>query len=127
MELAKLKPNPTLRFEVVHPDPEENPSGFWITLAGMDSPAVKAAQDKVTDKRLAALRKGAQKPLTTAEVEAQALAVLTAAVVAWEGLTEDGEDVPCTPENVRALLTEHTWVRRQVDEALGNDALFFGA
>jgi hypothetical protein len=52
---------------------------------------------------------------------------LAAAVLGWEGLTENGEPLPCTPENVTALLTDYAWVRRQVDEAIGNDALFFSA
>lgn len=126
MELSKLKANPSTVLDLIHPDPEQNPTGIQITLASRDSEAVKAVMDKAMQRRLAALRKGNLKPVNPSDIEAEAISALVAAVEGWNGLTVDGEPLACTPENVRALLTDHAWVRRQLDEAMGNEALFFG-
>jgi hypothetical protein len=126
VELSKLKANPSTVVELIHPDPEQNPTGITVTLSSRDSEAVKAVMAKAMDKRLAQLRKGGHKPLNQSELEQEAIGALVAAVEGWDGLTEDGKPLPCTPENVRALLTDHAWVRRQLDEAMGNEALFFG-
>lgn len=125
MELSKLKANPSTVIDLIHPDPEQNPTGVTITLASRDSDPVKAVMAKAMDKRLVALRKGSHKPVNPAEFEAEAINTLSAAVLDWSGLTEGGEPLPCTPENVRALLTDNAWIRRQLDEAMGNEALFF--
>jgi fumarylacetoacetate (FAA) hydrolase family protein len=126
MELSKLKPNPTTTLELVHPDPEQNPTGVVLTLAGRDSAEVKAVLASITARHIAAQRKGV-KAAKQEDIEADAIRLLAAAVLGWEGLTENGEPLPCTPENVTTLLTDYAWVRRQVDEAIGNDALFFSA
>ncbi len=124
MELSKLKPNPTATLELVHPDPTQNPTGVVLTLAGRDSAEVKAVLATITDRAIAAQRKGI-KSIKQDEIEANAIKLMAAAVLGWEGLTQDGQPLPCTPENVTALLTDYPWVRRQIDEAIGNDALFF--
>ena len=126
MELSKLKANPSTVLDLIHPDPEQNPTGITITLASRDSDAVKAVMDKAMARRLAALRKGNQKPVSPSDIDAEAINALVAAVEGWAGLTEGGKPLECTADNVRALITDHAWVRRQLDEAMGNEALFFG-
>jgi hypothetical protein len=123
MELSSLKPNPTTVVDLVHPDPAQNPTGVTITLASRDSEEVRAAMTKAAEKRILLIRKG--KSPSVADIEAEAVAVLVAAVQGWDGLTVGGEPLPCTPEAVRGLVQDHAWVRRQLDDAMGNEALFF--
>ena len=117
MKIESLKPNPTTTVELIHAP------GVFVTLSSRDATAVKAVIGKATEKRLAALRKGNSKPFSQADMEADSIAVLTAAVVGIKDTTED--PMPFTPETVAELLSVD-WVRRQLDEAMGNDALFFG-
>jgi hypothetical protein len=52
-----------------------------------------------------------------------------AAVTKWGGWHHEGQDVPCTPENVRALLTapKARHIYNQVHYALNNHHDFFAA
>jgi hypothetical protein len=34
--------------------------------------------------------------------------------IGWRGITDDGEDVPFTPENAERVYSEHTWIRDAV-------------
>lgn len=119
MELSKLKPNPTTRVEL------KNAPGLFVILASRDNPEVKAVINKATEKRIAVMRGGRPKPFSVSEMEAESLAVLRAAVQGIDDQTGEGEPMEFTPENVSALLAID-WVRRDLDEAMGNDALFFG-
>jgi hypothetical protein len=123
MDISNLKANPTTRIELVHP--EEGETGIFITLASKDHPDVLKMVRRAMDKRLSEMAKGSKKNVTSAEIEAEALEVLSAAVKGWEGVEANGEPWPFTPENVRALL-EHRWIRRQLDDAMNTEARFFG-
>lgn len=42
------------------------------------------------------------------------------AVVGWAGITENGQEIPCTPENKRKLPIGVTlWLVREIDERAG--------
>jgi hypothetical protein len=123
MELNKLKANPTTRVELIHPD--EGETGIFITLASKDHPDVLKVVRRAMDRRLAEMAKGGKKSMTSVDIETESLEILAMAIQGWEGLERDGDTWPCTPENVRELL-EHRWIRRQLDEAMNTEALFFG-
>jgi len=46
---------------------------------------------------------------------------------AWAGFTLDGKDLECTPENVRTVYADWSWIKEQVQEFVGNRANFFRA
>lgn len=119
MKISTLKPNPTTKVELIKGG---EATGIYLTLTSRDSQEVKAVVQKATEKRLAAMRKGGSKPFTMAEIEQDALAVLRAAIVGIEDTTED--PMQFDAETVEELLAID-WVRRQLDEAMGNEALFF--
>jgi hypothetical protein len=47
--------------------------------------------------------------------------------VAWEGFTLDGVKLDCTPENVRTVYNEWSWIKEQVSEFVADRANFFRA
>jgi hypothetical protein len=70
----------------------------------------------------------ANKPMavTAESIRDNAAETLIFAVVAWDGFTADGTPVPCTPDNVRSLVTDdaYVWIREQIDNTVGDDTLY---
>lgn len=121
MQLSKITPKPTTRVEL------DCAPGLFVVLASLDTPEVKAVQRKAQQRRLEARQRGGVvKPVTLEELDAETLEVLKVAVVGIEDQTGDGEPMAYTPENVAGILAIGP-VFRQLEKALGNDALFFGA
>ena len=119
MKISQLKPNPSIRLELLKAD---QPTGVFVIITSRDSPEVKAVVQRANEKRLVDMQKRGKKAFTLAEVEQGALDILRASIIGIEDTTED--PMPFTPETVEELL-EVEWVRRQLDEAMGNEALFF--
>ena len=46
---------------------------------------------------------------------------------AWSGFVLDGKDLDCTPENVRTVYSDWSWIKEQVQEFVSNRANFFRA
>lgn len=125
MDLQKLKPVNTTEVELIHP--ASGPTGITITVASKDSPQVREVGHAIRDKRLAiASRRGVSTAPKVEDIESESLSILVAAVLGWKGLEQDGNPFECTPENVKTLLTDCPWIRRQVDEAMGDETRFFG-
>lgn len=120
MQISKLIPNPTVRVELKYAP------GFFVTLASQDSPAVRDVIHANAERRILAMRGNKGKSATLDQMDAESVAVLKVAIEGIDDQTGDGEPMAFTPENVDALLAIR-WVREQLDAALGNDALFFGA
>jgi hypothetical protein len=61
--------------------------------------------------------------------DARNLDSVCTAVVDWHGWDDGKKDLPCTPENVRALLgaPEARHILRQVENGINNHALFSAA
>ena len=45
--------------------------------------------------------------------------------VSWEGFTLDSKKLDCTPENVRKVYNEWSWIKEQVSEFVADRANFF--
>lgn len=109
--------------DILHPATHE-PTGIKIEVAPMTSPAVKAVERKWANENY----RTRFKTLTAEKAEAQRLDVLVAATAGWSwgGNTNfEGEKPDFTPENVRRVYRALPWLRRQVDDALGEDSEFF--
>lgn len=110
-------------FEVTLPGTGD-PTGAFITVRGEMSKAVKNyGRQKFREfqlKEQQAKRKGKPADEMTLE-EAEDLAIETAIVrvISWRGITENGKDVPFTPENAERIFREHSWIRDQVMEESG--------
>jgi hypothetical protein len=91
-------------------------SGAKLTILGDMSSTVKAYSrrkfQEYQQKQAIAKRKG--KDLDDMDLdEAEQLGVESTLVrlVGWEGITEDGKEVPFSKEKAAEVLTAHSWIR----------------
>jgi hypothetical protein len=124
MDIAGIKAE-TRTIEILHPATGEQ-IGLSIQLRPQSSAEVEKVKRKITNRRLA------QRTMktTAASLEADAFEILLACVAGWEwkkSLTFHGKMPECTPENVRAVFDELSWVRDQIDREAGDSEAFFTA
>lgn len=121
---------------VVHPngqllgsiDKDGTPHGSTITLLGADSDEYKSVRNASGNRRLdASVRRGNIVAGSLEEIESDTLDALVAATVSWTNFKNDGQDIPCTPANVRMVYVKVPWLRRQVDKFVADDANFLPA
>lgn len=96
-------------------------NGMTVTLRNKYSPEWKARVSELA-MRLQELKKDeASYQYERDKINAE---LLEAAVCEWDGFEEDGKKLDCTPDVVRRVLTEHEWLREQIDRAVGSTANF---
>ena len=115
-------------FEVKLPDGTS--TDFFITVRGDLSPVVnkytkqlatKQMMKEIQDKK----RNKGEQPLDFDELETQLTEAASIRVITWRGLEEgEGNVTEPTPENIKRILTQHTWIREQILEEGGNKANF---
>ena len=115
-------------FEVKLPDGTS--TDFFITVRGDLSPVVnkytkqlatKQMMKEIQDKK----RNKGEQPLDFDELESQLTEAASVRVITWRGLEEgEGNITEPTPENIKRILTQHTWIREQILEEGGNKANF---
>ena len=115
-------------FEVKLPDGSS--TDFFITVRGDLSPivnkytkqlATKQMMKEIQDKK----RNKGEQPLDFDELETQLTEAASIRVITWRGLEEgEGNVTEPTPENIKRILTQHTWIREQILEEGGNKANF---
>jgi hypothetical protein len=115
-------------FEVKLPDGTS--TDFFITVRGDLSPivnkytkqlATKQMMKEIQDKK----RNKGEQPLDFDELETQLTEAASIRVITWRGLEEGkGNVTEPTPENIKRILTQHTWIREQILEEGGNKANF---
>ena len=115
-------------FEVKLPDGTS--TDFFITVRGDLSPVVnkytkqlatKQMMKEIQDKK----RNKGEQPLDFDELETQLTEAAGIRVITWRGLEEgEGNVTEPTPENIKRILTQHTWIREQILEEGGNKANF---
>lgn len=134
MDLSQFTVDPenqTATLEIVHPGTgqvlrDEDGVAVTITLHGPDSKAVKSVERAWTNKRLAEGMRSKKATVSIEQIEDQAMAVDVAATVDWSGVAFDGEELECTPENIRKVYTRLPWIREQVEEFFNERANFLG-
>lgn len=97
--------------------------GVRIKILGIDSDAYKKRQRQITDKRI----NNRKMKITSAELESESLSLITSCVVGWEGVEDDNGSIECTESNVRKFLSEHTYIKEQIDAAIADRANFIGS
>jgi hypothetical protein len=91
-----------------------------VSVLGSDAKRVQAARDTIQRRMLRARRV----KLDPADLRANRIDLAAAAVTGWYGWTAGDVEFPCTPENIRALLSsEH--VLEQVETGITGHADFF--
>jgi hypothetical protein len=96
-----------------------------IKVLGIDSSTYRKAQRKISNRRLQVVgRRGGRCKITAEEIEAENLELLVSCVQAWEGFTENKQELECTSENVRRLFELAPWIKEQVDDFIGDRSGF---
>jgi hypothetical protein len=121
MDLSSIKPS-SRPVPIKHPVTDE-PTGLVFRLLPDSDPKVKAVRRKRMDAHLNRRNK-----FTAVQLEAFSLDLLVAATEGWEwngDIDFRGSKPEFNEANVRAVLKELEWARKQLDEELGDDAAFF--
>jgi len=114
--------------KIVHPETEEVIEGMTITLLGQDSKVYRKLQMSKQQAALNRISKGKKAVDFDAEKLAEdSIDDLVKLTTAWSGFTLNGKDLECTPENVRTVYADWSWIKEQVQEFVGNRANFFRA
>lgn len=106
----------------------DNDGGKKPILVNLFGKSSKQYQKAVTAMQSRALRRQAKKTEATPEMlQSEALALLEACSESAENLVLDGKPV-VTPADLRALYEnpKFSWIKDQVDEALGDSSNFLG-
>lgn len=128
--LAKLKPASEVTFDYLNPF-DDRPTGLRVSVMAFEDPRMSMVKRQITDKRLAAERKG--KPLKAEELEQQVDEMLFRGTIAWkwekdaDGVQSDwnGEQLPFNRANFDLLLQELPKFREQINEKMGELKGFF--
>jgi hypothetical protein len=111
--------------EVLHPV-DNTPIGITITVAGIDSDLYRKTANKMQNKRTQRIKPGQPFAYTAEEQEADRIKLAAACTLAWTGVVMNGEELPCTPDNVMALYSNpgFSWLLDQVNAFMGDRANF---
>lgn len=111
--------------ELKHPVTEEG-LGLFFSLRSPYSDEVKKAEREWVNARLAKKKQ----TITAEALEAAKEKQIMAAVSGWrfEGEANIGDEKPkFSPAALRKMIRDHEWIRRFLDEELGDMASFFSS
>ena len=106
--------------------PDGTVTDWKIKVRGANSPKVRNFEREVFNqgqiRRAQNKKRGKteEESLSIEEVEDFGVRNAKARVISWTGLTEDGTEVPSTPENIERILTTYAFVRDLVVEESTN-------
>lgn len=122
MDILSIEPQ-TITIDIKHPSTNES-IGLSVECQSFESDAVKAVQRAIANKTL----RNGRNTQTAEKLESNSIAILAATIVSWkwaDGLTlGDLKNPPLTPANKEKLLAV-SWISRQIDTPLGDEAAFF--
>ena len=126
--LKPVKADDGAVLEIAHPESEEIIEGMTITLLGQDSKLYRKIQLGKQQAALNRMAKGKKAiDLDAEKLSEDSIDDLVKLTTAWSGFVLDGKDLDCTPENVRTVYSDWSWIKEQVQEFVGNRANFFRA
>lgn len=99
--------------------PDGTETGQWVRVVGNESDRFHRAKAKA-EKMAFDIAKISDEAERQSAIDAQMVSILVACVMDWS------LDEPCNTENVTQMLVEAPYIRRLIDRAVGNRALFFG-
>lgn len=118
------------RMELVIPGTYSG-SGAFVTIRGTESKIAKTylrkkfleyQREELAKARNKSKQKDEVKTIEELEEENTELAITR--IISWEGIIDEGKDVPFNSDNARRILTEHSWIRDQILEESNNLANF---
>ena len=112
-----------LRLPNGEPALKDDGTPVTITLLGADSDAYQRASKALGNRSL----RNRSQPLTVEQAITESINLLAKVTVSWDGLTEDGQPLPCTEENAKRLYRSSLAVREQVAEFVNDRGNFVKA
>lgn len=95
-------------------------SGAFLTVIGDYSPTVKQYSKRkyqeFTQRQTIARRKGKEEELSLEDAEELAIEAALVRLIGWRGFTEEGKEVKFSKDKAREVLTQHSWIRDQIQE-----------
>jgi hypothetical protein len=115
-----------MRYLVKDATGEEKEEEAFIELYSMDSTKAKAHQEAIQKRRLEVNARGARVKLTPSQLEAEQVDLLVSLTVSWNFRRGNGDVIPCTPENARAVYGNNgaAYIREQVEGFIGERSNF---
>ena len=95
-----------------------------FTIHGTDSEAYQQALDEQQNALEEILRRDGRMTYSPEERRGMATRLLSSCVSDWKNVIENGQEVPCSPENVFRILSEYKWIYEQVDRAVADRSRF---
>ncbi len=124
-DLSELKNDMLSTGELVILHPESGvETNIKITLMSPDSASYRKITMALKNKNLQLAMKN-RAVVSADRLDKDALDVLVAATVSWDGIAENGVPLECTAESVRRVYEEYPFIREQVDSFLGDRKNFF--
>jgi len=99
-------------------------SGAKLTIIGDLSPTVKAYGrrkfQEFQQRQAIAKRKNREDELDLDEAEDMAVESALVRLIGWEGITENGKEVPFSKEKAAEVLKVHPWIREEITKEAGD-------
>lgn len=122
MDILSIQPS-TIKIDIKHPATAA-PIGLVIECVSLEDDRVKTVERSIKNRAL----RGGRNTVTAEMIEGNTIEILAAAVVGWEwadGLTlGDLKNPPLNKANAAKVMAV-SWIAKQVDTALGDEAAFF--
>lgn len=101
------------------------PIPAWLELAGANHPKRKACEFNRSRVLRQKVSKKGRLELTDPQDDADyEIDRLVACTLSWGGFAREGQAIPCTPGEVRAMYENNEWLRVQALEYLGEATNF---
>ena len=129
MDLMDLKPkSDVVEVLILHPKSGEvllndDETEMSITIFAQHAKEYRAAIHEQQDRRLKALQKKSNALYGSAELEKDAIDLLSKITKEWD-ITYGGEKPKLTLGKAKEIYTEVFWIRSQIEEALNNSLDF---
>lgn len=123
MDISTLVPNERV-IEIKHPATDAD-IGIKVTLVSLDDEKTKQTRRRVINKRIELEKKG--KNFRADDIEENEFDLIFASMTAWEWYDAEfhGEKPAFNEANVKKVLAELPWFKRQISEAIGDEKAFF--
>ena len=123
MDISTLIPNERV-IEIKHPVTDAN-IGIKVTVVSLDDEKTKQTRRRVINKRIELEKKG--KNFRADDIEENEFDLIFASMTGWEWYDAEfhGEKPAFNEANVKKVLAELPWFKRQISEAIGDEKAFF--
>lgn len=98
---------------------DADPVPAYADVVGKLSKAYRRVEQAQADRML----RRRQTSLTAEGLAEAEIERLSACVVGWN-LTDNGAELPCTSQNVRAVMSTAPWIKEEIAQAVGDTARF---